>query len=408
MAKTIIAAILVGVALTVSGCGLKKSDLDLLAQGPSQQFDPVALGKYANDQNAVLSAISQNAGFGNRQPNGAEEWKAFVVAGFEYADSQCEDYMEALRRLEIARKRSTQQLGLFGGATAGILGIVGAASSAIAITAVAFGLATATIDNLANSLLYELKPSEVRDLVRRTRLAYEQELKPDNWQDRPSAFRTIRGYVALCLPTVIEANVTAAIRVARPQGTTTSSGLRSSPPAIDMAPATSTVTIVRPGEPVRPTPPAPPAELAGDRLGSDENFLTRQQAIVIQRALCLPADGLTGNMDKATRDAIQSYRGFTRRADNGGLIVGEINFLLTAGACDGGRGYQNAYERFAFPSADKISELQRAMSTVLAGRGVSVPPTGVFDGSTRDAIKLLQQDKKITADGKLGREFFEK
>jgi len=412
MAKAISAAVLVVViALTVSGCGLQRGDAELLMQGPSQQFDPASVGKYASDQNAVLAAISRTAGFEGRQPAGPEEWKAFVVAGFEYADSQCEDYMEALRRLEIVRKRSTQQLGLFGGATAGILGIVGAASSAIAITAVAFGLATATIDNVANSLLYELKPSDVRDLVRRTRLAYEQELTPENWTDRPSSFRTIRGYVALCLPTVIEANATAAIRVARPQGVTRSSGLRSAPPVVEMAPApapaTSPGAVVRPSDPVRVTPPAPPAELAGDRLGSDETFLTRQQAITIQKALCLPADKLTGNMDASTREAIQSYRGFTRRPDNGGLVVGEINMLLGAGACDGTRGYQNAFERFAFPTADKISEFQRAVSAALTGRA-QVPPTGVFDTPTRDAIKLLQQDKKIATDGKLSKDFFEK
>ncbi len=396
-AKGITAAVLAAAALMVSACGLQKSDVDLLVQGPSQQFDPAALGKYATDQNAVLKAISQNAGFGASEPNGPDQWKAFVVAGFEYADSQCEDYMEALRRLEIARKRSTQQLGLFGGATAGILGIAGAAGAAIAITAVAFGLATATIDNVANSLLYELKPAEVRDLVRRTRIAYEQELKADNWADRPSSFRTIRGYVALCLPTVIEANVTAAIRVARPQGTTTTSGLRSAPPMIDMAPAApSTITIVRPSDPVRPTPAAAAVDLAGGRLG-DEVVLTRKDAVDIQKALCLPADKLTGNMDDETRNAIRSYRAFTRQLDNGGLTSGEIGKLMTAGACDGTRGYQTAYERFAYQTPASISDFQRKLS---------VSATGIFDAQTRDAIKQRQQARNMTADGKLNGDIF--
>ena len=260
---------------------------------------------------------------------------------------------------------------MVGSATAGILGIVGAASSAIAITAVAFGLATATIDNVTGGLLYELKPSAVRDLVERTRFAYEENLKPDNWQDRPSSFRTIRGYVALCLPAVIEANATSAIRAARPQANRTGGELRGGVPRIGMeapqatpgaAPALGT------RDPVTPTPQAPPAELAGNRVGAGELNVTRAMAIRIQAGLCLPPDKLTGDLTTDTRTALEQFRSFTRKGNTGGMTPQEVVFLSGSRACDPKFFYQSAFERFAFPTAEDIVKYQEDVKKRLGAR----------------------------------------
>ncbi len=387
------------------GCAMPREDLDLLARGPSQQFDSAAIKTFANEQAKVLVQISYNAGFEGAKPQNPDQWRTFVVAGFDFADSQCEAYMGALRRLEIARSRTIQQATMVGSATAGILEIVGAASSAIAITAVAFGLATATIDNVTGGLLYELKPSAVRDLVERTRFAYEENLKPDNWQDRPSSFRTIRGYVALCLPAVIEANATSAIRAARPQANRTGGELRGGVPRIGMeapqatpgaAPALGT------RDPVTPTPQAPPAELAGNRVGAGELNVTRAMAIRIQAGLCLPPDKLTGDLTTDTRTALEQFRSFTRKGNTGGMTPQEVVFLSGSRACDPKFFYQSAFERFAFPTAEDIVKYQEDVKKRLGARTpANFTASGSFDAPTREAIKLLQRDGNVAATGVL-------
>lgn len=364
---------------------MQQADLELLAKGPHQQFDAASIEKFATAQQQVLEKIALNAGLPKGgTPATEDEWRRFVIAGFDFADSQCEDYVAALRRLDIARRHTVQQVNLFGGATAGILGIVGAASSAIAITAIAFGLTAATIDNIAGGLLFELPPSAIRELVSRTRDAYEAKLKPVNWQDRPSSFRTIRGYVELCLPTVIEANATAAIRASEPLTSSAAGGPLGRPPLVQMSGP------LRARDPVTPTPPPAPVELAGGLQGAGEQRVTRGMAIDIQKSLCLPPDKQSGNMDSETRAAITQYRTALGRPVDGGLTTGEVNVLADRrNACDRGV-YHNAYERFAYPTAARIKDFQGNLTKALTAQGISVPSTGTFDQATRDAIKRLQ------------------
>lgn len=221
------------VLLSASACGPYGAEALLLARGPGHSFAPSQINTYANDQDRVLESIRRIAGL-EQDPVSPDDWRRFVVAGFEYADARCEDYMSALRQLDVVRRQATTQTTLIGTATAGILGIAQATSAAIAITGIAFGLAGATIDNVAGGLLYELPPSTVRGLIERLRQTYEDALTSADWQDRPSAFRTIRGYVELCLPAVIEAHVASAVSVATPEAVS-----RRGPPRLRMVDAVS-------------------------------------------------------------------------------------------------------------------------------------------------------------------------
>jgi type IV secretory pathway protease TraF len=139
--------------------------------------------------------------------------------------------MSALRRLDIARREATQQINLVGAATVGILGIAQVAATAIAITGVAFGLTQATVDNLTSGLLYDLPPSTIYGLVNRMKLAYASNLTEAAWQNRASSLRTIRGYIELCLPVVIQTNATNAVSVAQPV-TVTGNATLATPPAV--------------------------------------------------------------------------------------------------------------------------------------------------------------------------------
>ena len=185
-----------GISL-VSACGLRNADLNLLLNGPVSNFDGPGIEIYVDNRERILSAISRDAGFGGRSPVNPSEWNQFVIAAFGYADAQCEDYMSALRRLDIVRREATQQINLVGAATVGILGIAQVAATAIAMTGVAFGLTQATVDNLTSGLLYDLPPSTIYGLVNRMKLAYASNLPEAEKVERSSSLRTIRGYIEL-------------------------------------------------------------------------------------------------------------------------------------------------------------------------------------------------------------------
>jgi peptidoglycan hydrolase-like protein with peptidoglycan-binding domain len=387
--QSLLTSLLVGLGLILSGCSAR-DDVDLLLRGPTPQFDPAAIQKASHDQGELLKAISWNAGLEGRSPITTEQWRSFVVAGFDFADGQCEEYLSALRRLDIARRRAVQQTNLVGSAVAGILGIVSAAAGAIAITAIAFGLTAATIENVAGSLLFELPPSAVRTLVVRSRAAYEENLVADNWRDRPAAFRTIRGYVELCLPAVIEANAASAIRAAQPEASSGGGALRGTPPRVDVP--------SRAREPIVVT--AASADLAAGRLGTaGEQNLAPRQVSLIQGSLCLPADRRTGAFDQPTRAAIQHYRDALRPGTIGGLSLNEAQYLLGAG-CPA-LGYRNAYERFAYRTPAAIVGLQADLAAKAAVPVAQLGTAGQFTEQTRTVIRALQKQNNLPETGEV-------
>lgn len=402
-----VVSFLVAILLLVSGCAAQRGDIELLSRGPQQQFDAAAITNYANNQELVYTQIRRLAGLA-REPADAGDWRVFVIAGFDFADAQCEEYMGALRRLDVARRRTVQQTNLIGSATAGILGIAGAASAAIAITAIAFGLTAASIDNVSSGLLYELPPSTVRDLVMRTRGAYEEGLTPADWQDRPTSFRTIRGYVELCLPTVIETNATAAMRASEPRSARRLTNLGiGSPPRLQMSGPTpqpaGPAGGVAPGPltaraPVTATT-APPSELAGGRQGADEEQLLRGDVRVIQAVLCMPPEKQVGNLGSETRAAITQFRQALGSQATGPLKKPEITTLLRPNeTCDRTQ-YRNAFERFAYPTAAAVTTLQRSIGAALSD--TTVPTNGVLNDATREAIKRLQKAKGLPETGEV-------
>ncbi len=202
----------VGVAL-VAGC-TQDSNMGRILRGPGTEFDPGQLQTYTTAQDDIYRSLLPIAGL-REDPSTPPQWAAFVRAGIQYADAQCEEYMNALFWLDRAKDRTTTQINLAGAAASGIMGILGAAANAIAVTGVAFGLGSATVENIGSGLLYDLDPSAVREIVERLQAAYNASLPPTGYENRPAAFHAIRGYVALCLPPTIETEVTKAVKTAR-------------------------------------------------------------------------------------------------------------------------------------------------------------------------------------------------
>jgi hypothetical protein len=136
-------------------------------------------------------------------------------------------------------------------------------------------------------------------------------------------------------------------------------------------------------------PPLPPAQQVGGAQGADEQSLTPAQGRRIQAALCLTPDGkFLGD----TRDAIRQFRRARGIAANSPTLAqplshAEILSLLAAGPCTSPIGHLSAYERFRFPTADRIKALQAAINA-----RADNPPRVTEDGtmvSTRAAIQFL-------------------
>jgi hypothetical protein len=368
---------------SLAACNARQ-DANLLLNGPPSSFGSKQVSEYVEAQREVVKAITRHAGFGGDYPPD-NQWGPFVRAAFDLADQQCEDYMSALRRLDIARRRAMRQTNLVGTATAAILGLTNTASAAIAITATAFGFAEASIDNLAGGLLYELPPGSVRQMVETTRATYEAQLKPANWTDRATAFRTIRGYVELCLPSVIDSQVASAIERAPASATTGSpdSGSRVRITVGDQAAPTSRNTSA--GQPV--VAPAAVVAAAG-ATGTYENSLPQSSIRGIQAALCmsLPHDG---TFLAPTRRAILAFRQTRPSAvsnpTSDPLTRDEVRVLLAAGPCPAQ--YRTFFERTALPDAGRIASFQRALNNRLPSvQQIPAESVGTLDAATRAAI----------------------
>ncbi|UEM24412.1 hypothetical protein JL100_032855 (plasmid) [Skermanella mucosa] len=230
-----------------TGCQ-RTEDLRGLLDGGGMELPAVEVTSYVENQQKVLRDLMLSAnilpckldkdGYEIAEsPAGCkrttdltpEQWPPIVWAGIALADQKCERYMNALFWVDRAKDRTINQIGLAGTATAAILGIANAAAEAIAITAVGFGLATATTENIGSGLLYSLDPSAVRSLVKTMQAVYLIELESGQYRNRPTAFWAIQRYISFCLPASIETQVTKAVQRANPEALTLQSGV---PPEI--------------------------------------------------------------------------------------------------------------------------------------------------------------------------------
>lgn len=105
----------------------------------------------------------------------------------------------------------------------------------------------------------------------------------------------------------------------------------------------------------------------------------------------MPPRQQDGNFGPDTREVIQFWRSTrTSKPQSGPLQSMEIVTLLgVPKVCDLGQ-YQNAFERFVYPSATEIKALQRALAAKL---GVAVVESGRLDEPTRNAIRALQRQR---------------
>jgi len=144
--------------------------------------------------------------------SGDPTWTGIARAGWAFIDVKCADYLRELysnkKRLSGLRKLSSS----VGATTASVLGITSSAAQAIAITGAAFGLAGNLFDISGETFLTSLDYNTITQLVARTQLLYRGLYEQAGIHSRVAAVSAIQGYLYICEPSSIEANVNSQVQ----------------------------------------------------------------------------------------------------------------------------------------------------------------------------------------------------
>lgn len=143
---------------------------------------------------------------------GDEALLATRAAAFAHIDRDCDKYIDAIFWAARARKTTTTSIGLAGAATSTILAATGVGTTAIAVTAAAFGLSTGLVDAYYETFLYSLEPSGVVGIIDKARAAYRSSPELKTPRNEGQLLAQVQGYIRQCSPPTIEALVNAAIK----------------------------------------------------------------------------------------------------------------------------------------------------------------------------------------------------
>jgi hypothetical protein len=410
-------------ALLVSACGGYTPNLDLLAKGPSPEFSGQALLSAANNQNDVLAQLSRMAGLDPKTgPTTPDEWAQFGAVAFGRARIECNAYITEIMKVEEHRRTINQELSLAGAATAGILGITGAAGVAIAITAMAFGLVQGSVDNVATGLLYSLGAEPVQALVASLRAAYTEKLTPSSWKNRATSFNLIYGYLELCTPVVLREKIKSAVATAQPVASNVDS--MGGPPRVSLATQAQVQAQVIP-TPRTEVPQAPPRPVRPTFTSPREAGVSELYVRQLQDALCIvPADGNLGSLPKGssiTRTAMREYlsglsggnadpatqddeisRGGNYAKFDQAIDDAFVNGAVSKCAARGGF-LSNAYEagRWGkFAVADRAKEFRDLLAKMQHALGLPVasPADSDLEETTRNVIVQFRDKQHVIAD----------
>ncbi|HYC03626.1 MAG TPA: hypothetical protein VED40_10055 [Azospirillaceae bacterium] len=210
----------VGALLVLTGCSpfiRKAVDRDADAIRANQvQLVAGDVQQFAQGQTAVVQQLTTLAGLSG-PPQSAQDWGNVVYAGILYTDVRCENYLQALFRLNQAKTAALSELNVTRTAVEGALGLVKAASKEIALTSLAFGFVTDSVETISDGLLLQLDPSAVRTLVKGLQAEYRRQVTNTSYTSQPAALMAVQGYVSLCLPANIEAEINKSANTARPR-----------------------------------------------------------------------------------------------------------------------------------------------------------------------------------------------
>ncbi|WP_147294004.1 hypothetical protein [Ciceribacter selenitireducens] len=330
---------MLAVVAFVSSC----STADQFYGGLPPVLDAADVERAASHRKRILDALVRDAGYGDK----TVDWYDVTVAGFNYVDDSCSQYFDRLFKLQRKRDAARSAISVIGQTTNAVLAVTGAAQLSMAVVAQAFGLSSSLTDIAAGTYLYQLPPAPTRQFVAKLAAAYRDGTARQRESIAASpvvAYSHIRGYLDLCLPAGIEAqlieHIGAATATARANphssGVTVAvASIRS--PEVARAlqePAGSSAPL-----PSSPRPkPTSPYVIDGEVVGR------------IQSTLCLTPDRKLG---PETRAAIKEFfrgRGEERPdLDATGLTEKDVRLLdkvaeLARGRTCAARGVKTAFE----------------------------------------------------------------
>ena len=136
-------------------------------------------------------------------------WFVATQMGMNYVDEKCDVYMTDLFKLNRMHKRDDGLLKSVNTATSAIVSVAAPQSRiALAVLAQSFGLAEGLNDSILKSYLFEEIPGLIADKVKEARQAYRDDVetlaKAKRITTEATAFKVVRNYLDLCLPSTIE------------------------------------------------------------------------------------------------------------------------------------------------------------------------------------------------------------
>ncbi len=167
------------------------------------------------NQTRIMDAFRHNVVANGISNDDSKIWYYTAIEGFNFVDSECDQYMGELYALDHSRDRFKSAVDSTGLLVNAIMATDPSSKVAMAIVTQAFGLTSKYIDTFANSYLYSGHSSTVHHVVEELQAAYRAKVSPSAITSAPEAYHSIRGYLELCLPPTIEAKIEEALSASK-------------------------------------------------------------------------------------------------------------------------------------------------------------------------------------------------
>ena len=346
----------------------------------------------------------------------ALEYRKVVYAALSDIDERCDAYIASLDTARKDKDAFLRQLRTIEDTTVGVIGLTsGASSIAVTIVQQAFGLGQDSIENYYSTFLLSLESTTIYSVVKKQQIAYRQNLLVDADKNfnrpivssKPTAYYAIRGYLRLCLPENIEAEVNTVISAVNYTPNNQGNGRNLSQsvnPSVNLVANyvpkdANTALLQRPPE--RPRAESPTGVLLSN---FEKTGVRRADIAELQKNLCVEVPesdlGNFGSANSPTRQAIAEYRKNYYPGRNSELVkdpaaIEDLSFLtavLRSGAC---APYRNLFEKSRWRSgrADKVDAIELDNARILKALAVAAfcPAPNSPPGINRNQIPLITQ-----------------
>lgn len=177
--------------------------------GPSYVIDPAEIDKSTQNQIHIMEKLEVLASNGS----GKFSYYDVTVTGFNFVDEQCDAYLHELYALDHERDRWKSAINATGVLSNAILGAMPVSKASITIVAQAFGLSSSLVDSFTDSYTFKSHSADVYTIVGKLQAEYRTQTKTFKTEINSEAdtYHYIRGYLNICMPPSIEAQISQGI-----------------------------------------------------------------------------------------------------------------------------------------------------------------------------------------------------